>query len=288
VISATARTADVDSSGGPGGAGEPAHAAPVGKARLGWAALGTYRGMVQGRVSGEAVSEVRRVVSGEGGGEPALLPGLLARACAQVLGAAGAGLSLVDQEYRLPLGSSDGTAQAAERLQFTQGEGPCLEAAASGRTQVARMADMSARWPAFAEALAQQTPYAAIISLPLRVAPDYMGAIDLYLGGDAQLEAISLADAHDVVEEIARMLGPGLSGRDAPPGPHGPAWLGSPSARARGNVWIAIGMLMTPLDRPAPDVLALLRAYAYACGATLDDIAEGLASGALDPAQITL
>ena len=57
-----------------------------------------------------------------------LLPVLLARACARVLGVAGAGISVFADDYRVPLGASDNDASSAERLQFTLGEGPCLDA----------------------------------------------------------------------------------------------------------------------------------------------------------------
>jgi hypothetical protein len=237
----------------------------------------------EGSIGQDAGAQLRAAYQVEGDKEPTMLPGQLARVCATVLGAAGTGLSLVDQEYRLPLGASDGAARSAERLQFTLGEGPCLEAAASGQLRVARMADIAARWPSFASELSRQTPFDAIVSLPMPIAPDYGGAVDLYLSGEDQLRGLKLADATDAVQEIARILAPGLGGAGK-----GPGWLRSSAARARGNVWIAIGMLMVPLDRSAPDILALLRSYAYARGATLDDIAAALASGVLDPADITL
>jgi hypothetical protein len=239
--------------------------------------------VTEGSTRRGAGAQLRAAYLDEGTQDPALLPAQLARACTAVLGAAGAGLSLVDEHYRLPLGASSSDARAAERLQFTLGEGPCLEAAASGQIRVTRMADIEARWPTFASELSRRTPFDAIVSLPMPIAPDYGGAIDLYVSGENQLRQLKLADATDAVQEIARILAPGLGGT----GP-GPGWLRSSAARARGNVWIAIGMLMVPLDRSAPDILALLRSYAYARGATLDDIAAALASGALDPAQITI
>jgi hypothetical protein len=239
--------------------------------------------VTEGSIGRDAGAQLRAVYQVEGEGEPALLPARLAQACTAVLGAAGAGLSLVDKEYRLPLGASSGLARSAERLQFTLGEGPCLEAAASGQMRVMRMPDIEARWPSFASELSRRTPFDAIVSLPMLIAPEYSGAVDLYVSGEEQLRELKLADASDAVQEIARILAPGLGGSG-----QGPGWLRSAAARARGDVWIAIGMLMVPLDRSAPDILALLRSYAYARDTTLDDIAAALASGALDPAQITI
>jgi hypothetical protein len=54
------------------------------------------------------------------------------------LGVDGAGLSIHGQaQKRTPLGASSNDASTAERLQFTAGAGPCLDAARSG-------------WPVFA------------------------------------------------------------------------------------------------------------------------------------------
>src|ERR1700710_712461 len=79
-----------------------------------------------------------------------LLPVRLARACVAVLPVSGAGLSVIDDSFRVPLGASDETATTAERLQFTTGEGPCLDAARSGRMVVTRGEEISRRWPRFA------------------------------------------------------------------------------------------------------------------------------------------
>src|SRR4051794_10539556 len=61
--------------------------------------------------------------------DPDLLPVRLARAAADVLGADGAGISFYEDDFRVPLGASDEMTTLAERLQFTQGQGPCLDAA---------------------------------------------------------------------------------------------------------------------------------------------------------------
>src|SRR6185437_11302048 len=57
-----------------------------------------------------------------------LLPVRLAQACVAVLPVSGAGISLLYDDFRVPLGASDDAASCAEQLQFTTGEGPCLQA----------------------------------------------------------------------------------------------------------------------------------------------------------------
>jgi hypothetical protein len=61
---------------------------------------------------------------------------------------AGAGIGvLADPGMRVPLGASDEDAATAERLQFTVGEGPCLQAHSSARPVYTPAAVFAARWP---------------------------------------------------------------------------------------------------------------------------------------------
>jgi hypothetical protein len=53
---------------------------------------------------------------------------------------------------------------------LTTGEGPCLDAARTGRMVVTRGEEISRRWPRFGEQLFDRTPYVAVISLPLPMA----------------------------------------------------------------------------------------------------------------------
>ena len=47
-----------------------------------------------------------------------------------------------------------------------------------------------------------------------------------------------------------------------------------------------MGILMTRAELTAPDALAMLRSYAYARDALLDDIAAAVVNGDLDVAEI--
>lgn len=90
-----------------------------------------------------------------------LLPTVLARAYLQVLPVAGAGLSITG-ELRLPLGSSDDVAAAAERLQTTLGEGPCLVACSANEPQLFDQAALSSTWPVFHDEFVTSTPYRSV------------------------------------------------------------------------------------------------------------------------------
>ena len=219
---------------------------------------------------------------------PELLPVRLARACLAVLPVDGAGISLLNDDFRVPLGSSDDTSSQAERLQFTVGEGPCLVAAREQRSVVADAAQLQERWPAYAKELFGRTPYRAIVALPLTLSPQLHGAVDLFLTEPAKLRAVSLADALTVTDQILDVLifaqdiagSQGGAWSDEPE----PAWLHGSAARARTSVWVAMGILMTRMDLTAPDALAVLRSYAYARDALLDDVAAAVLRGEIDVA----
>jgi hypothetical protein len=216
---------------------------------------------------------------------PELLPVRLASACLAVLPVSGAGLSLLKGEFRVPLGASDANAGIAERLQFTRGAGPCLEAARNGRMIVSVGEDLEQRWPVYAEDLADRTPYRAVISLPLPLTAAFSGALDLYLEDVADVRAVRLADAAVVTDDIvsALLLAQGIhSARSDWTDRPEPAWMHSAAAVDRTNVWIAMGMVMTRHDLFAPDALATLRAYAFAHDSDLDRVAAGLLDGTLD------
>jgi len=220
---------------------------------------------------------------------PELLPVRLTRACVRVLPVVGAGLSLLSSDFRVPVGASDELASVAEQLQFTQGEGPCLDAARQSRAVIAGEDDIRQQWPLYAAEFFALTPYRAALCLPLRLGPDTTGALDLFVTDQDDLTAISLPDAVAVCDEIidALILAQASGGSigavsDEPE----PAWLNTGMVRNRTNVWVAMGILMTWLRAPADTALAVLRGYCYSHGALLDDIADDLITGRLDAADL--
>ena len=218
---------------------------------------------------------------------PELLPDRLARACAALLPVDGVGLSIYfSADRRLPLGSSDATASAAERLQFTMGEGPCLSAHATGLPVVADEAELAERWPGYHDALVTQTPVRAVISLPLQGGLEEIGALDLYLHAPGDVRALGLADSLVVTGALSETLAAAMAAE-----PHtedGPAWLDAPGVSRRAAVWQAVGFVNVGLGLPSPDALAVLRAYAYGNDAELDDVAQALLERRLTLAELTL
>jgi hypothetical protein len=221
---------------------------------------------------------------------PELLPTVLAEACVKVLQVDGAGLSVTralgsPRALRVPLGASDDTAARAERLQTSLGEGPCLTAAASAEPVMADAAGIAARWPVFHTELIAQTPFRSVASLPVRRGEpaEPVAALDLYLTSPDAPSPRLLSDG--IVGTIGEMLFTSPASVERR-GTWLPAWMASPPARQRMNVWVAVGILTGHAGLHSADALALLRAYAFGHGLTLDDLAESMSSQRLDPETV--
>ena len=221
-----------------------------------------------------------------------LLPVRLARACAAVLHVDGAGLSVTTGAFRVPLGASDDVAALAERLQFTHGEGPCLDAAATGRPSVTAEAELHQRWPVFAHELVTRTPYRAVLAVPLMMAPATPGALDMFLRDAAGATQTRIDDAVTLTAAIVDALTASRSTEPDTGSRWGeqpqPAWLHGPAASDRTVVWTAVGMVMTDHDATTSDALALLRAHAYSHDTTLDAAADNLVNGTVTLSELRL
>jgi hypothetical protein len=209
-----------------------------------------------------------------------LLPVRLAKACVQVLPVAGAGLSaLAHPDLRLPIGASDDVASYVERLQFTYGEGPCLQAYLTGRPQLMTAEQLANTWPELYRDLTALTPFRAVASLPLLDHSTRIGALDLYLPEPAGLQPEDLTDAFTVAGLVsaalvaARVYTAAAQLSDPFNPSHGT--YQQPMA-GRIQVWKAMGMLNVHLQLTAPDALALLRAHAYSTERLIDDLAHDI------------
>ena len=94
------------------------------------------------------------------------------------------------------LGSSGATARMYDEFQFTFGEGPCLDSIAlRAPVLVSDLAHAdNGRWPAYAPAmLAHQVR--GIFAIPVMVAGEYVGALDLFRAEPGELPGDYLAGA---------------------------------------------------------------------------------------------
>jgi hypothetical protein len=227
---------------------------------------------------------------------------VVCRACVTGLDVEGAAMSLLTTGvHPETLSATDPTAATLEDLQFTLGEGACIEAATSGRpVLVPDLHDhvLTTRWPVFAAAVTEQTDVRALFALPLQLGTINLGVLDLYRTTPGSLRGQELRDVLAAVDVTTFLLlsvsartgdghlgdgerpagqhrdgqhSPGADGARAYPG-DGAWWDGLSSNRA--EVHQATGMILAQLDVPAQDAFVRLRAHAFATGRPLADVAR--------------
>jgi hypothetical protein len=218
-------------------------------------------------------------------GSPHLAPARVARACADALPVDGAGLSLHAGALRVPIGASGPTVAHAERLQFTYGDGPCLRASDDGRAIAFEPRDIERNWPELYAALDTDSPYRAVLSLPL---PEPLGptvVLDLWVEDPAALARLDHAKVDAVVGrvtgELARDLREGARIPEA-----GSAWLEGRDASLRSSTWQAVGLVGMALLLDTPDALEVMRAAAVTSARSVDEVASDVLTGRLQPLDL--
>jgi hypothetical protein len=213
---------------------------------------------------------------------PEMLPTRLARAAAQALPVDGAGLSIHEGAgLRTPVGSSDPMTARAERLQFTHGDGPCLRAHDTGQAIAFDLDDIARNWPELHASLIGETPFQAVLSLPLAPPLGPTVVLDLYAGEVGRLVRVPRDEVTAVVDVLTEELV-----RASDTDGSEPRWWDSPDARSRNTVWQATGLTSVALGLDVVATLAVLRAHAFATGRVVDDVAAEVVAGRLDPATL--
>ena len=176
------------------------------------------------------------------------------------------------------LGSSGVGARAYDELQFTFGEGPCLDSVA--RRAPVLIADLAngndGRWPAYGPAMLDYK-IRGIFAIPVVVAGEFVGALDLFRAKPGELHVDDLAGAV-VAAELAGMPLLDLMHSDlqaAVNDPDSDAWAEF-NALSRTEVSQATGMLVAQLGVEPAEALARLRARAYATNRSATDVARDI------------
>ena len=162
-----------------------------------------------------------------------------------------------------------------ERLQFTLGEGPCLDAVSLSTPVLA--ADLNdpdiKRWPVFAGAAAR-LGVRAVFALPVAVAGFPVGVLTLCRHQPGRLSKAASTGAF-LAAELAVLPLLDVMGTDLPAAVNdvgSPAWdeLGS---MLRSEMYQATGALIAQLGVPPTEAMIRLRAHAYATDTTVSDVA---------------
>ena len=221
-------------------------------------------------MAGDRLSRILAELSAEGDG--GWSAGRLCQVTQDVIGVSGAGVMVMSGD--IPRGSLCTTNEVSdliEELQFTLGEGPCVDAYT--QNQVVAETDLAdpdtPRWLAF-------TPQAvnagarAVFAFPLRVGMVNIGALDLYRDQPGPLADAQHADALVMADVVARWV---LDTQANAPAGDVAAELARDADfhfvvhQAAGAVSVQIGISIT-------DALIRLRAYAFSNNLLLHDVAD--------------
>lgn len=208
-------------------------------------------------------------------------PSRVGAACVEFLPVSGAAITVMTgADAQEPVYASDPLAGQLDALQFSLGEGPCVEAFTERRpVLVADLAEAGgARWPIFAHA-ARSSEVRALFVFPLQLGAITVGVLDLYrrepgsLTGEELAGALRAADA-GMWALLGARAGETLEPHADGPGSAGlPGWLsGAPLHRT--EVYQATGMVIGQTGAPPAIALARLRAYAFAHDRPIDEVAR--------------
>ena len=135
-------------------------------------------------------------------------PGPLCQVAADLVAVTGAGVMiLADGVPQASLCTTGGVAALIEELQYTLGEGPCIDAYRTGTaiSEPDLVAPVSPRWPAFTPKVID-VGARAIFGFPVRIGAARIGALNLYRDRPGPLSDDQHADALVMADVIARTV----------------------------------------------------------------------------------
>jgi hypothetical protein len=206
-----------------------------------------------------------------GGGDP-WSSARLCGACPGIVGVNGAGVMLMSGD--IPTGSlctSNAVSHLIEELQYTLGEGPCVDA--YQQDQVVAEPDLAdpltRRWFAFTPP-ALAAGVRAVFGFPLRVGAVRLGALNFYRDESGPLTDDQHADALVIADVVARWV---LEAQAGAPADEVAAGL-EIGADFHFVVHNAAGMVSVQLGVSVTEAIIRLRAYAFSNDRLLADVAE--------------
>jgi hypothetical protein len=223
-------------------------------------------------VSGDRLLRVLGRLATGSAAEPG--PARLCEVCADVSLMSGAGIMLMTgDEQQGSVCSSNDVSALVEELQYTLGEGPCVDAHRGERPVLEP--DLAnpgtARWLAFTPP-AVAAGVRAVFGFPLQVGAVRLGALNLYRDQPGLMTDDQYADSLVLAGLAARAV---LAMQaHAPPGDLAPEL--EEGANFRFVVHQASGMVAVQLGVSVGEALARLRAYAFANDQLVVDVAEAI------------
>jgi hypothetical protein len=213
-----------------------------------------------------------RILAALSAGEGAWTPARLCEACPVIAGVTGAGVMLMSGDVqRGSLSASDEVSRLMEELQYTLGEGPCVDAYWQDRVvaEPDLAGSLAGRWAAFGPA-ALRAGVRAVFGFPLQVGTVRLGALNLYRDQPGPLSGEQHADTLILAGIAARWVLQAQAGA-APDTLAGELESGAEFHFAVHN---AAGIVSVQEDISVADALIRLRAFAFTSERRLADIAR--------------
>jgi hypothetical protein len=230
------------------------------------------------------ISDIRELIAREPQQTAGLSPlvDVLRRLCdaaVRDLPAMGCGINLMVEGGALGVAADvDAASEALEELQFTVGEGPCIDAFAARRPVLE--ADLAAggerRWPGYVPA-ALAHGVRGVFAFPLQMGAACFGVMDVYVDRPGGLTTTALGRAFgfaDVAMEVV-LDGQALAQQGRP------AEGLDEAVDNRSNLYQAQGMVMVQLGVDLMDAMVCLRAHAYCHERRLGEVVHDVVSGRL-------
>lgn len=225
--------------------------------------------------SGRAVSSVVADEPGHEGDKPHLGGWMqrMCRAAARELSASGVGVSVMSPQGAFTvLACSSPASETIEQLQFTLGEGPCLDAYAFGRPILTPDLTHAAlrQWPGYAPA-AMDLGVRAVFAFPLQMGAARLGALDLFRDETGSLPQATLHRALAYTEAAMKALLAAQQRSEA----DALSALGVLETAIEDSflVYQAQGMVQVQLGVSLAEAMVRLRAHSYAQDRPLNDVA---------------
>ena len=196
-------------------------------------------------------------------------PGPLCQVAADLVDVTGAGVMVL--AHGIPQASLCTTGSVAaliEELQYTLGEGPCIDAyhTSTAVSEPDLVAPRTPRWPAFTPKVIDAGAR-AIFGFPIRIGAARIGALNLYRDRPGPLSDDHHADALVMADVIARTVLTLQAGIEP----------GSISAEFGTDIHAVVhqaaGMVSVQLGISVADALVRLRAHAFATDRPLTEVA---------------
>jgi hypothetical protein len=191
--------------------------------------------------------------------------------CVSLTGVDGAAVTVLSSSSaRELMYATDALAQHLDELQFTSGDGPCVDAFLSGSPVLCNNTadpEHADSWPGFSSD-AERSGVGGVYAFPLRGGRRVFGVLELYRRAPSSLTQFQLDAAVASSDAIALSLLDELSLEE------NSHTGGMVNAFHRPEVNQAVGMIAVQLNVSVADALSRLRATAYSSGKPIWDVAD--------------